>query len=234
MYWNNPLEQVRYPGPSDIIFKATHGGQHCLFWNPAARFDNISTNQRLVDLCTWANNHVRTQGVNEFLTNPCCFYDIANLVKLNMWIQDIRCQGIVKPWLIQDQGDGTFLAGNGDSRLRCLERIPEIQTVCAFISTHVSRAHLYSDLEPVDTFEQFAQLCGAEPEQEFLFRLTDADAPYGLYWYEYDSSKTRAVTPGEPEAVGIMTRYFAVHPNVVITPEWFDIPIHWQEYMSNS
>jgi hypothetical protein len=234
MYWNNPLEQAQYPGPSDIIFKATHSGRHCLFWNPAARFNNISTNQKLADLCAWANGHMRTQGVDAFLTDPRCFYDIANLVKLNMWIQDIRQQGIVKPWLIQDQGNGTFLAGNGDSRLRCLERIPEISTVPAFVSTHVSRAHLYSDLEPVDSFEQFARLCSAEHRQNFLFRLTDADAPYGLYWYEYDSSRTRAVTPGEPEAVSIMTRYFVAHPGLEITPEWFDIPVGWQDYMSNS
>lgn len=234
MYWNNPLERVVYPASSDVIFKATHGGQHCLFWNPAARFDNISTNQRLQDLCDWANDYIQTQGLQRFLTDPRCFYDIANLVKLNMWIQDIRRQGIVKPWLIQDQGDGTFLAGNGDSRLRCLERIPEIKTVSAFVSTHQSRAHLYEDLEPVTSFEQFASLCQAELGQEFLFRLTDANAPYGLYWYEYNSSKTRAVTPGEPEAVSIMTNYFDQHPGLEITPEWFDIPIQWEDYMSNS
>jgi len=234
MYWNNPLEQVRYPGSSDIIFKATHGGQHCLFWNPAAKFDNISTNQRLADLCDWANGHIRNQGLDAFLTDPGCFYDIANLVKLNIWIQDIRQQGIVKPWLIQDQGDGTFLAGNGDSRLRCLERMPEICTVPAFISTHSNRAHLYRDLEPVNTFEQFAKLCAAEPGQEFLFRLTNANAPYGLYWYEYNSSRTRAVTPGEPQAVATMTRYFAAHPETQITPEWFDIPVPWQDYMSSN
>jgi hypothetical protein len=230
MYWNNPLEPVRYPGPSDIIFKATHGGQHCLFWNPAARFDHIPTNQRLTDLCAWVKANIQTQGIDAFLTDSRCFYDIANLVKLNMWIQDIRQQGIVKPWLIQDPGTGVLQLGNGDSRLRCLERISEIQTVSAFVSTHVRRAHLYSDLEPVDTFEQFAQLCGAESGQEFLFRLTDANAPYGIDWYEYNSSRTQAVTPGEPQAVDIMVNYFAAHPGIEITPEWFDQLIDWSQY----
>ena len=118
MYWNNPLEQVQNPGPSDVIFKATHGGQHCLFWNPRARFQDIPTTQRLADLCTWANHSRHSQGTQAFLANPKCFYDIANLVKLNMWIQDIRKQGMVKPWLIQDLGDGSIQLGNGDSRLR--------------------------------------------------------------------------------------------------------------------
>jgi hypothetical protein len=57
MYWNNPLEQVQYPAASDIIFKATHGGQHCLFWNPQAKFDRVVTQQRLADLCKWSNEH---------------------------------------------------------------------------------------------------------------------------------------------------------------------------------
>ncbi len=199
-----------------------------MFWNPAARFDNIPTDQPLADLCDWINN-IKTQGITDFLTDPrCCFY-IDKLVKINMWIHDIRKQGNIKPWLIQDTGSGLQL-GNGDSRLRCFERIPEIKTVPAFISTHVSRAHLYSDLETVDTFEQFAELCNAEPGQEFLFRLTDIDAPYGLDWYEYNSSRTRAVTPGESEAVGMMVNYFAAHADLEITPDWFDQTIDWAQY----
>jgi hypothetical protein len=229
MYWNNPVEQVKCPGPSDIIFKATHDGRHCLFWNPKSTFNNIKTHQRLADTCIWVNDHVRAQGIDAFLINPIYFNIIANLVKINMWVHDIRKQGVVKPWLIQDTGSGLQL-GNGDSRLRCFERIPEIKTVPAFVSTHVSRAHLYSDLETVDTFEQFAELCNAEPGQEFLFRLTDIDAPYGLDWYEYNSSRTRAVTPGESEAVGMMVNYFAAHADLEITPDWFDQIIDWAQY----
>jgi hypothetical protein len=232
MYWNNPLEQVRYPSSSDIIFKATHGGQHCLFWNPCAKFNNIPTNQTLQDLCNWANNHVRNQGIDKFFANDANHYDIANLVKLNMWIHDIRCQGIVKPWLIQDPGNSKLMVGNGDSRLRCLERIPEIQSVPAFISTHSNRANFYTHLELIHTFERFAELCNAEIDQEFLFRLTDADAPYGLDWYEYNSSRTRAVTPGQPEAVNTLKNYFDQHPGTHITPEWFDVLVNWQAYQN--
>jgi hypothetical protein len=232
MYWNNPLEQVWYPAASDIIFKATHGGQHCLFWNPQARFEHISTTQRLIDLCTWTNNNLLEHGTAKFLTDPSCFYDLANLVKLNMWIHDIRRQGIVKPWLIQDLGDGSFQASNGDSRLRCLERIPEILTVPAFISTHATRAHLYRDLEPVESFNQFAALCRAELGQEFLFRLTGPAALYGIDWYEYNSSRTRAVTPSEDEAVAMITQYLSVHPEVNFTPEWFDQSIDWSQYQA--
>ena len=230
MYWNNPIEHVEYPANSDIISKASHDGRHCLFYNPRARFDNIHYQQRLIDLCNWTNENIEKQGINGFLTNTHCFYDIANLVKLNMWAQNLRQQGNVKPWLMQDLGNGKFLVGNGESRLRCLERIPEIQTVAAFVATHADRAHLYQHLEMVTTFGRFAELCEAVPGQKFLFRLTAPDAVYGLDWYEYDSARTAGVTPGESQAVLMIAEYFQRHPKVKITPEWFDLLIDWSQY----
>jgi hypothetical protein len=234
MYWNNPLIELNWPSTLDPIQQSFHNGTHCIFWNPNAKFDHITTNQRLGDLCKWANECLITDGIDGFIADNRNHYDIANLVKLNMWIKDIREQGIVKPWLIQDQGNGTYLAGTGDSRLRALECIPEIQTVPAFISTSTDRADLYADLEPVTSFDQFATLCGAERGNLFLFRLTDATAPYGMYWYEYNTSRTRAVTPGEKEAVNMFVKYIQQYPNTVITHNWFNTPIEWAEVCRSS
>ena len=226
MYWNNPLVTTRWPADTDPVVESFHNGAHCLFWDPAFDFRKCSTNQRLADLCKWAQENIKLQGIDAFVNEPRNGYDIANLVKLNIWIHDIRQQGIVKPWLVQDQGDGTYLAGTGDSRMRCLERMPEITVVRAFVSCSHSRAHLYSHLTPVESFDQFAALCGAVPGQQFLFRFTDPTAPYGIYWYEYDSERTRRVTPGEQQAVDAFYRYYKSNP-VDITPEWFDQTIDW-------
>lgn len=234
MYWNNPLIELQWPATQDPIAQSQHNGTHCIFWNPAAKFDRVVTQQRLNDLCQWANNWLESDGIEKFVTDPRNHYDIANLVKLNMWIKSIREQGIVKPWLLQDQGDGTFLAGNGDSRLRCLECIPEITTVPAFVSTTTDRKHLYPGLEEVTTFDRFAELCKAIDGQQFLFRLTDTDAPYGLYWYEYNSDLTRSVTPGEADAVAMFTNYARANPRVKITPVWFDSLIIWEDHKSSS
>jgi hypothetical protein len=227
MYWNNPLIEVLWPSNDvDPVRDSLHQGQHCLFWNPQAKFDNITTLQTLNDLCHWANEWLSQDGLDLFVQEQRNHYDIANLVKLNVWIHDIRQQGIVKPWLILDQGDNTYLAGTGDSRLRCLERIPEITTVPAFITCHQSRAHLYQGLEPVINFDQFARLCNARSGQLFTFRLTDSAAPYGMYWFEYNSDRTRSVTPSESNAVQAFYNYYK-HNSQTITPEWFDQVIDW-------
>lgn len=234
MYWNNPLVEISWPNERDPIIESFHSGSHCLFYNPETKLNNIQTNQKLSDLASWAQQNIDQDGIDVFIADPRNGYDIANLVKLNMWIHDIRDQGIVKPWMMLDQGDGTFLAGTGDSRLRCLERIPEITSVQAFISTRTDRAHLYSNLEQIKDFNQFAEICNAVEGQTFLFRLTDSNAPYGIYWYEYDSSRTRNITPGELQAVEMFKNYIHSNPGTKITPEWFDSIIAWERYKSNN
>ena len=229
MYWNNPLIEVTWPNSRDPVVESFHNGTHCLFYNPKMAFHTVQTNQRLQDLCNWANAGLST-GVHNFINDTKNHYDIANLVKLNMWIADIRTQGIVKPWMMQDQGDGTYLAGTGDSRLRCLECIPEMVTVPAFVSTRKDRAYFYTDLEQIHSFDRFAELCGAEPGQQFLFRLTDNAAPYGIYWYEYNAERTRSVTPGESWCVRTFARYAQQHSDLTISKSWFGQLQNWQTF----
>ena len=228
-YWNYPLIDAQWPGKQDPVKDSMHAGQHCLFWNPCMKFQSLPTNQTLNDLCRWAQEWLEHDGVDGFAADPRNHYDIANLVKLNLWIHDIRTQGIVKPWLLLDQ-DGTLIPGTGDSRLRCLERIPEIQTVPAFISTHASRADQYRELEPVTSLDQFAALCGARPGQLFSFRLTDSTAPFGMYWYEYNSDRTRWVTPSEADCVQAFVAYAHATSDLLITAEWFDTLVDWNQY----
>jgi len=227
MYWDRSLVECRWPCSQDPLPRLL-GNHHRLFWNPQFDHSILRTNQKLQDLCDWAN-HGLSQGIEEFVNDRRNHYDIANLVKLNIWTHDIRTQGIVKPWLILDWGNGTYEAGTGDSRLRILEILPEILCVPALVSTHRDRESLYQNLEPVSTIDRLAGICGAEPNQHFLFRPTDDHAPFGIYWYEYDSSRTRHVTPGEPWCVTVFQNYCR-QALPWISATWFDQLVDWQIY----
>lgn len=226
MYWNQPLINCRWPDGPDPI-PAMLGNNFLLFWNPEFDFRGLHTNQRLNDLCVWAM-HGLYQGLDAFVSEESNHYDIANLVKLNIWAADIRRQGIVKPWLILDWEDRQE-AGTGDSRLRLCEIMPEIATVPALISTHRNRANLYNTLEPVWTLGRLGELCGASPGQNFLFRGTDHDAPFGIYWYEFDSERTRAVTPAEDWCVMVFAKYYQ-QTCAKITAQWFLDPVDWSQF----
>jgi hypothetical protein len=230
MYWNYPTLEYIWPAESDPIEDSLHNGVHCLYYNPAVDKNSIRVNQRLHDLCHWANTNIKIQGPTRFLQDPANQYDIANLVKLNLWVHDLPITGSVKPMLLQYAGGDLYQSGTGESRLRALERVPQITTVGAFISTHQQFAQRFAHLESITTFDRFAEICQAVDRQIFLFRTTDAQAPYGLDWYEYNSARTESVTPDQEYCVEVMTRYLQQNLNVIFSPEWFDNKINWSDY----
>ena len=233
MYWNNPTLECVWPADSDPIADSLHKGVHCLFYDPVVDKNSIKINQTLQDLCDWVNAGMKNQGQARFLQDPSNHYDIANLVKLNLWVHDLPVSGNVKPMLLHYVGGDRYLSGTGESRLRALERISTMTTVAAFISTHRHFRSRFEHLESVTTFDRFAEICQAIDHQTFLFRLTDSQAPYGLDWYEYDSARTAAVTPGQEYCVQVMTNYLSQNPNLVFTPVWFDSKITWCDYKNS-
>ena len=234
MYWDNPQIKLTYPSDQDPIRQSLHDGAHCLFYDPAIPKSQIAYKQSLQDICDWANEQIKHYSIDGFFSDPLNHYEIANIVKLNMWINDIRKQGIIKPILTYYDGNEKLGINNGESRLRALERIPGIDTLRGFISTTVVHAHRFDHLEQVHTFEKFAQICQAVDQQKFMFTLTDHEAPYGLFWYEYDSRRTMQVTPGETYCVEVLRLYLIQYPDIEFTPEWFDILVRWEDYKSNS
>lgn len=234
MYWNNPIQTVTYPDNSDIIFKSLHNGAHCLFYDPAILREKIRYQQSLQDICTWANSEIFHNGIDKFVNDSRNRYDVANIVKLNMWVHDIQQQGIVKPMMLFYDGQDQYGINNGESRLRACERLPAIQTLRAFISTSAEYQNHFAHLEKVNTFERFAELCNAVLGQQFLFTLTDPKASYGIFWYEYNSARTAAVTPEEDWCVEVFHNYVQTNPEVYFTPQWFDILVPWANYKSNN
>ena len=232
-YWNNPIETytntvLPYALDTDPIIASSHRGEHVLFYQPMLPKGAIYYKQKLQDLCDWANNRTKT-----FTDDPRNFYDIANLVKLNLWVKDIRKQGIVKPMLLTYTGAEKYGINNGESRLRCLEVIPEITTVDCFITTHSRYADKFKNLPQIENFDQFAEICRADIGQQFLFRFTDKLAPYGIEWYETNSRKTGSVMPAEELCVSLIKNYLKEHPSVVFSPDWFSTAVDWNLYKTN-
>jgi hypothetical protein len=235
MYWNNPTIELTYPlFTRDPIVDSLHNGTHCLFYDPAVDRTTIRYKQTLGDICTWANRLIAERGIDGFINDPANHYDIANIVKLNMWIDDIIKQGIVKPINVFYDGQEKYGINNGESRLRAAERISAIKTIPGFIGCRAEFADQFTHLEPITNFNRFAEICGASVGQQFFFTLTDPEAPYGIFWYEYASPKTVAVTPGEKYCVDTLHSYLTRHPDTKFTPEWFDTLVDWADYKSNN
>jgi hypothetical protein len=230
MYWNNPIETVKYPSASDVIFKSQHQGQHCLFYNPQVPVDQIAKQTQLHQLCDWAN-HELAHSRSEFTGDPTRHYDAANLVKINQMVHSVRQHGSVKPMLLFYTGSVPYATGTGDTRLRAIERVPAITHVSGIISTHSRHRSEFAHLREIHTLEQFAQCFDAPEGSEFLIRLTDAQADWGMDWYEYVLNNTSVAVPNWTFCLSAIQNYIMQQPdNFEFTVEWFDQAIVWADY----
>jgi hypothetical protein len=233
-YWLNGIKEYTWPTDEDPIIESMHDGAHCLFYDPSVHKDTITYKQSLQDICDWANSSIKAHGIDKFINTSENWYDIANVVKLNMWVDDIRKQGIVKPMMLFYPDGEKLGINNGESRLRACTCIPELTHVKAFISTSVEHRAKFEHLEEINTLKQFAEKCHAVIGQQFMFTMTDPLAPYGIYWYEYNSQATAPVTPGEPTCVNTLRNYLNSHPDIVFTIDWFSNIVDWSNYLDRS
>ena len=228
-YWRNPeIHITQGKNFEDPIAKSLHDGTHCLFYNPCVEIHKIPY-QKLEKICTWANTAIQEYGVDNFCQIERNWHDMANIVRLNMWTEDIKKQGIVKPLLLTYNGRG-YGINTGESRLRCVESIPTITTARAFISTHCDHASHFHNLDQITCFDDFALACGTHIGTEYQFKCTDPTAPYGLEWYEYSSEKPIAGMIAESKLVEMCQNYILSHNGIVFTKEWFAIPVDWSAY----
>lgn len=231
-YDNNDMVEVTWPCVEDIFSRYTNPQIHRLYWNPNFDYSLCSTLYNLQDLCERVNQWRQTFGIDALFADSRFHYDLSNVVKFNIWVNQLQTEGNIKPWLILDEGQGVLLAGTGDSRLKCLERVPKITSVQAFVTTNIEQSHRYHDLELVKDFDRFAELCGAEAGQQFFFKFTDFNAGYGIRWYEHANPRTRSSTPGNDITIPRLKQYFTQNPDIQLSPDWFDNLIDWDLYTS--
>tara|TARA_R100001224_G_C4025114_1_gene150688 strand:+ start:1807 stop:2496 length:690 start_codon:yes stop_codon:yes gene_type:complete len=223
-YWRNP--QIKFIQPTDKLIVTD---PHCLFYDPKVPVESIE-HQTLNELCTWANENIEEYGLESFYSTERNFYDLANLVKFNMWIKDIRAQGIVKPMLLTYTGNWIYNTNTGESRLRCLEIIPHIKTVTAFITTHQQYADRFSHLIEIKRAEQLFEICDTPTGTEYWFKFTDQDAPYGIEWFEYSSEKTSSCMLPDDKCILSIQNYLKSHRSVEFSLDWFSQEVDWSHY----
>ena len=221
-YWHNPkltFTQTVLPYSIDIdpIVQSLHNGEHCLFYQPRMDKNLIDYKPTLQDQCDFMNSN------NKW----CDRYRIATIVKLNIFVEDIKKQGIVKPVLLYYDGGDRYGINTGENRMRAIERVPSITHLESFISTHRKYESEFKHLLKIENFEQFVKICNTPVGTNYMFTFTNKNAPYGIFWYEYDSELTRAVTPGYEWCENVMQKYLELNANLVFTPEWFDKKIDW-------
>ena len=228
MYWNNPNILVPWPNDFDPIVHSSHQGQHCLFYDPELQLDRVQKLMTLTDVCVLANRWLADKDV---ITDPGDLNKIVNTVRINQFVHSLQQEGNHKPILVHFDGDWPMISSTGGTRLMAAERCGSIKSFTAFISTHQRHRQQFDHLEEITTFDSFAHRCGAVPRNKFVFRFTEAEAHYGLDWYEV--SLNRTTVPDDSQCLYLLTNYVGrQHSTFEFTPDWFDSKIHWPDFES--
>lgn len=234
MYWNNPIQEIDFPPDNHIIFNSQHGGQHCLFYDPAVSVDDIAKQTTLQGLCDWANTQLEQHGRGNFTLDPDRHYDAANLIKINQMVDSVARYGSVKPMLLHYQGSLPYTTGTGDTRLRAIERLPDIKTVAGLISTHSRYRDQFDHCQEITNMAEFAGCFGAN-KGRWLIRLTDEQAPYGIDWYEFVLNDPAVKVPSWDFCLRAIQNYINSQPeHWRFRPEWFDQKIDWSVHAADN
>ena len=221
MYWNNPIIEATVNSSIDPV--AMSQKQHCLFYDPGVPLDRMVKLISLQDTCNLANQYLKNF---DLILEPGDVDKIANIVRINQFVHSLRQHGNFKPVLLNYTGTWPLGASTGGSRVMAAERIPELQSLPAFISTHNCYKDEFTHLEEITTLEQFAKHCHADNYTQFYFRLTDNCAEYGIDWYEVALESTSV--PGNEQCLAWLRSYIQQQPQKFeFTPEWFDQEINW-------
>jgi len=166
---------------TDPIVLGTHNGKYKFYYKKQVAVDLIDARYPLSQLIELANNDIENLGVSafEYQSN----YDMAQFVKTNLIYHSIKNIGIIKPFLLQQQGN-RFETVTGCTRRRALSLLPEITHVSAILC-------LYSDTQVDDTYieiKNFNDFCSVVDEAttgtHVWFRVAAPESDLGLDWFE--------------------------------------------------
>lgn len=224
MYWNNPIEGAKVGLGYDIIKQSQHQGQHCLFYSHHIAINQIRSMITLASVCELANDKL-SQG--RLLSGD--EDQIANIVKINQYVHSLRSIGIVKPMLLYYTGQLPYEPSTGSSRLAAASLVPGLKYVPAFISTHERFRNKFPHLREIASLSEFAEVCSVPADTEFAFRLTDANADYGIDWYEMPNRQVPV--PSIDWCLQVLGSYVNTQPQgFKFTPGWFKQRIDWEKF----
>jgi hypothetical protein len=236
MYWTNQIHTIESNQDSDIIEQSQHDGQHCLFYDPAINIIDIQRVLQLKDICQ-ISNHQLANHHRELRQGNCWQNEIANIVRINMFVHSMRKIGSVKPMLLHYDQGLPYTASTGGTRLMAAELIPEITHVSGFVTTHQRHRLRFSHLPEIKCWSDFVKYCGTEESSTVLIRLTDAAANWGIDWFEVAVDQhqgTRIFVPQDDWCLAVLQNYVNCQPeDFKFTPEWFNTQIAWDLYYAS-
>lgn len=145
---------------------------------------------------------------------------LANSVRLNWMVENLRTQPMRKPIFVDDQ----FRVIVGDTRLMAVKLLG-IHQVNVLAQLREPQEHTIS------TLEQLKHICGYGADAELMWHPGDRDIlRQPVEWFEIADASTGTHMHDEQQRLTMITNYLQAYPGFEFTTQWYQLPIDWSTW----
>jgi hypothetical protein len=203
-----------------------------MFYHPAFPIAQLTPVQTLEGSCSVVNQALDLHGT-DLLSWPAGLQDeIARLLWVNQFYQNLNKEPIRKPLLIHQQ-QKQYIVDCGDTRLMTLRLSPEISTVSVVITCTLSDSGQYQDWQRITADADLIQLTRFDANNTtILVTATPPGADYGLEWLEIGDQSTGHHLHSIDLRLAMMQQYIDTQVrNFKFDPEWVSSPVDWLAFV---
>jgi len=214
------------------ILKTVLGSDYCMFYHPAMPAAELTPIQTLSQSCTVVNQALTLYGI-ELLTWPVGLQDeIARLLWVNRFYQNLSTEPIRKPILVHRHQD-QYIVDCGDTRLMTLQLASSAATVSVIITCLAAVADQYITWQPVTGDQDLIQLTQFDPNNTtVLVTPTPPGSDHAVEWLEIGDASTRHHLHSVDLRIQMMQQYLRTQPiNFKFTKDWAKMPIDWSVFV---
>ena len=146
---------------------------------------------------------------------------LANSVRLNWMVQNLRTNSLRKPILV----DCNFNVVVGDTRLMAVKLldIPKVNVLAQLPEPQ--------DYTIVTTLDHLKSICGFDTTAELMWRPEDRDILHQpVDWFEIADTDTSDHMHNEQQRLTMIKNYLQAHPGFEFTTKWYQQAINWSTW----
>ena len=216
---------------TDII-KTALGSTYCMFYHPVFPIAQLTPVQTLAGSCSVVNQALDSHGT-DLLSWPAGLQnEIAKLLRVNYFYQNLNKEPIRKPLLIHRQ-QKQYIVDCGDTRLMTLQLNPEISTVSVVTTCTTTDAVRYQDWQQITSDADLIRLTQFDTDNTtILVTTTQPDADYALEWLEIGDQSTGHHLHSIDLRLVMMQNYLDTQAtNFKFDTEWIKSPVDWLAFV---
>ena len=216
---------------TDII-KTALGSTYCMFYHPAFPIAQLTPVQTLEGSCSVVNQALNSHGTNLSVWPAKLQDEIARLLRVNYFYQNLNKEPIRKPLLIHQQHE-QYIVDCGDTRLMTLHLNPEISTVSVVTTCTISDAVQYQDWQRITSDSDLIRLVKFDTNNTtILVTPSQPGADHGLDWLEIGDQSTGHHLHNIDLRLTMMQNYLDGQvKNFKFDTEWVQSPVDWLAFV---